>query len=154
MKLTKILVGGVFLASNVFAATSGTLLLTGFIPKQVSIVVTPLAAASNLNLEVSQTSLNVGSLTGSSNSGAGYRISVASTNLGKLVHTSTPTSFVPYTLKIDTSTYNLGTGSFIDFTGIGNFTAKQISISYTGVDGNLFKDGSYTDSIVFSISAN
>jgi hypothetical protein len=135
------------------SATSGNLVLTGIIPKKVEITVTPKASASTLDLETTQTNLSVATLTGKSNALLGYKISVSSANLGKLVHTSSPTNFVNYTLKIDSSSVNLATGGFVNYTGLAPFT-KDVNISYTGVDGFSYSEGNYTDTITFTISGN
>ena len=149
----KLLLGLLLTLNSTFAATSGTLILTGIIPKKVEITVTSKPAASNLDLETTQTNLSVGTLTGKSNVVAGYKISVSSLNSGKLVHTSTPTSFVNYTLRIDTTSVPLSGSGFANYSAVGNFT-KDVNISYTGVDGYVMTDGNYTDTLTFTISAN
>lgn len=135
------------------AATTGTLALTGIIPKKVEITVSPTPAASNLNLELTQSNLSVATLTGKSNVNAGYKITVISSNLGKLVHTVNNTQFVNYTLKLDTTSLPLTSPSFVNYTGKGTYS-KDVNISYTGVDGFNFDDGNYTDTLTFTISAN
>ena len=141
------------MSSPVYSATVGSLALTGIIPKKVEISVTPAPSASSLDLETTQTNLSVGTLTGKSNSVAGYKISVSSANLGKLKHTVTPTQFVNYTLRIATTPIDLTTGGFINYVGVGTYT-KDVNISYTGVDGFLFDNGNYTDTVTFTVSAN
>ncbi len=138
---------------NLYSATSGTLLLTGIVPKKVEIIVTPKVAATTLDLETTQTNLSVATLTGKSNVNTGYKISVTSANIGKLVNTVTPTQFVNYTLRIDTSNVPLSGTGFLSYTGKGNFS-KDVNISYTGVDGFTMDDGTYSDDLTFTISAN
>lgn len=141
------------LSINTQAATSGTLILTGNIPKKIEIVVTPKPAATNLDLETTQSDLSVATLTGKSNVLAGYKISVASANSGKLIHTSAPTQFVNYTMKLDSTSVPLTGAGFINYTGMGNYT-KDVNISYTGVDGFTMQDGVYNDTLTFTITAN
>lgn len=141
------------LSLTVMGATSGTLVLTGIIAKKVEITVTPKPAASALDLETTQSNLSVATLTGKSNVNAGYRITVSSANLGKLVHSSSPTDFVNYTLKIDSAPVSLTASSFVNYTGKGTFS-KDVNISYTGVDPFDLESGTYSDTLTFTISAN
>lgn len=141
------------LATPTFAATTGTLVLTGIIAKKVEITVTGKPAASALDLETTQTDLSVATLTGKSNVNAGYKINVASANLGKLVHSSAPSNYVTYTLKIDSTSINLATGGFGSYSGMGTYT-KDVKISYTGIDGYTVQDGTYGDTLTFTIAAN
>lgn len=140
-------------STSAFSATTGTLNLLGIIAKKVEITVSPKPAAITLDLETTASNLSVATLTGKSNVLLGYKISVSSANLGKLIHTSAPTQFVPYTLKIDAASVNLTTGQQISYTGLGTYT-KDVSISYTGVDGFSYQQGDYTDVVTFSIVAN
>lgn len=133
------------------AATTGTLVLVGVIPKKVEITVTPKPVASSLDLETTQSNLSVATLTGKSNVSAGYKITVSSANNNKLVHTVNNTQFVNYTMNIDGSAANSGTQ--INYTGKGSFT-KDVRISYTGIDGYLYDEGNYTDTVTFTITAN
>lgn len=142
-----------FLSFNLMSATTGTLVLTGVLAKKVEITVTPKPAASALDLETTQSNLSVATLTGKSNVNAGYKITVSSANLGKLVHSSSPTDFVNYTLKIDAASVALTSSSFVNYTGKGSFS-KDVSISYTGVDPFGLENGSYSDTLTFTISAN
>jgi archaellin len=136
------------------AATSGNLVLTGTLAKKVEITVTPTSAASVLDLETTQTNLLVGTLTGKSNANGGYKITVASANGGKLKNTLvTSTDFLNYTLKIDFDSVSLTSPSSLDFTGKGMFT-KDVNISYTGIDGFSKDEGTYSDTLTFTISAN
>lgn len=66
------------------AATTGTLLLQGTVAEVVSIVVTPEAAASTLDLSASPAALKVASVNEKSNANTGYKISVKSANNGLL----------------------------------------------------------------------
>lgn len=144
------------ISTPLYSATVGTLLLTGIIPKKVEITVTPKTIASALNLEVTQVDLSVGTLTGKSNSNAGYKIAVASTNLGKLKNGVASPSLsvdVPYTMSVDSNAINLVTGSNFNSVGKAPFT-KDIKISYTGVDAFLYEEGNFTDTVTFTISAN
>lgn len=137
------------LSTSAFSATTGTLVLTGIIPKKTEIVVTPKPTASTLDLETTATNLSVATLTGKSNVNAGYSISVSSLNNSFLVHIANSLEKVAYVLKIDTVT----PASSIGYTGRGTYT-KDVTVSYTGVDGFTKQDGSYSDTVTFTITAN
>lgn len=138
---------------SALSATTGTLLLTGIVPKKVEITVSPKPAASVLDLETTASNLSVGTLTGKANVLAGYKIAVSSSNLGKLVHTTTSSQFVNYTLKVDNTSVNLVTGQTLSYSGMGNYT-KDLNISYTGIDGFNYESGNYNDTLTFTISSN
>lgn len=138
------------------ASTTGTLNLIGIVPKKVDITVTPKTVASSLNLETTASDLSVATLTGKSNSPAGYTITIASTNLGKLINSGSAAPLaneVTYTMKLDSTSVDLTTSTVLSFTGQAPFT-KDVNISYTGVDASDYKVGNYTDSITFTIAAN
>lgn len=153
----KILLPLLFLLSvNSFSATVGTLNLIGTIPKKVEITVTPKTSASNIDLEITESDLSVGTITGKSNSNGGYKISIVSANLGLLKNgTSSPTLLteVGYTMKVDSQVINLSLGSSFDSVGKAPFT-KDITVSHTGVDSFLYEEGNFTDVVTFTISAN
>lgn len=147
---------GLLLSLNVFSATIGTLNLVGTIPKKVEIVVTPKPSASTLALETTQTNLSVATLTGKSNSNVGYTITIASSNAGKLVNSiASPvlSTEVSYTMKVDSTSVALASSTSLSFTGKTPFT-KDVTVSYTGVDASLYEEGSYTDTVTFTIAAN
>lgn len=151
--MKKLLILSVFIANSALAATTGTLNLIGIIPKKVEITVTSKPVASALDLETTASNLSVGTLTGKSNVNAGYKISVVSANAGKLVHSTVSTEFINYTLKIDAASVSLAGTGFLSFTGKAPFT-KDVNISYTGVDAFTKEDGTYSDTLTFTISAN
>lgn len=137
------------------SATSGTLTLSGTIGSIISIVVTPNAAASSLDLTSSQTDLLVGTVSESSNAINGYRILAKSTNASKIKH-STASDFVGYTMKY-------GGGSAVTLTtsdqavknqtvgGNYNGVSSNVTVSYTG--SSSLTAGSYSDLITFTIEA-
>lgn len=138
-------------STSVFSATSGTLTLTGTVPKKVSIVVTPETVASTLDLETTATDLKVATVETKSNVTAGYTVTVTSLNSSKLVHTTVSSQYVNYTLKLDTTSITFGTP--ISFTGKGT-VSRDVSISYTGIDPSVYDNGTYTDTVTFTIAAN
>jgi hypothetical protein len=141
---------------SVNATTFGTLNLIGIIPKKVEITVTAKPAASTLDLTTTESNLSVATVTGKSNVIAGYKITIASANLGKLINSGSATPLaneVAYTMKLDAATVNLATSTALSFTGLAPFT-KDVTVSYTGVDAADYKEGNYTDTVTFTIAAN
>jgi hypothetical protein len=138
------------------AATVGTLNLIGIIPKKVEITVTPKPAASTLDLTTTATNLSVATVTGKSNVLLGYKITIASANLGKLINSGSATPLlneVAYTMKLDAATVALTAPTVLNFTGLAPFT-KDVTVSYTGVAAEDYKEGNYTDTVTFTIAAN
>lgn len=158
--MKRLLIAAMLLTSlTTMGATTGTLLLQGTVAKKVEITVAPKSIATTLDLETTQTDLSVASVTGKSNSNTGYKITVTSTNLGKLknpVASPTLLAEVSYTMKLDSAAIALTTaaGTSIDYTGKGPFPIKDVKISYTGVNADLYEPGTYTDSVLFTIAAN
>lgn len=155
--MKKLLLVGLLLgAFSTQAATTGTLNLIGIIPKKVEITVTPKAAASTLDLTTTATDLSVATVTGKSNVLLGYKITITSANLGKLINSGSASPLaneVAYTMKLDAAAVTLTAPTVLNFTGLAPFS-KDVNISYTGVDAADYKEGNYTDTVTFSIAAN
>ena len=144
------------LSSTSFAATTGSLLLQGTVVQKISLAVTAVPVASALVLSTSQTDLAVASVNEQSNSKTGYKITIASANLSNLKRTDGPDVF-GYTMKYNGSAVSL---TSVAGTTITNSAAssvnvnKSVSISYTGVAPELMVEGTYADTVTFSIAAN
>lgn len=139
-----------------FAATTGTLVMQGTVLKKISLEVTPAAAASTLNLAVSQTDLVVASVNEKSNSKTGYKVTVTSANLSKLKITDGP-DILSYTMKYNDSAVDLSTSLGTTFTNPAASSVnadKDVKISYTGVSAELMIEGVYDDTVTFTIAAN
>ncbi|MFA6236744.1 MAG: fimbrial protein [Bacteriovorax sp.] len=144
------------LSTSSFAATTGTLLLQGVVAQKISLAVTPESAASALDLAVSQTDLVVASVNEKSNSKTGYKVTITSANLSKLKRTDGPDLFA-YTMKYDGSAVSLTTiaGTTITDSAANSVNLnKSVSISYTGVAEELMVEGTYNDTVTFTIAAN
>ena len=74
------------LSSGAFAATSGTLNLSGTVAEDTSIVINPLAKAINLDIVNGESNTTIGAALETSNRLLGYRIMMSSTNAGELRH--------------------------------------------------------------------
>lgn len=137
------------------AATSGNLLLKGIVPEELSITVTPETIAASLPLDTTQADTKVATINEKSNSNTGYKVSISSSNLGNLVHESVSSSSIAYTLKYDSTTVDLANGDDFTFNSAASVdTNKDVEISYTGVPHASLIEGSYSDTVTFTISAN
>lgn len=144
------------LTTTSFAATTGTLLLQGMVAQKMSLTVSAQAAASALDLSTSQTDLAVASVQEQSNSKTGYKVNIASANLGKLKRTDGSDVF-SYTLKYNGSAVNLSSaiGATITNSTVGAANVnKDVTVSYTGIAPEQMVEGTYADTVTFSISAN
>lgn len=143
------------MTTSAFAATSGTLLLKGIVPRLVSIVVTAETIAANLPLNTTQSNTKVAEVNEKSNSNTGYKVTISSANAGKLVHQSVSSSSVNYTLRYNNSAVNLASAQTITYSSAASVNAtRNVDISYTGVPHENLIEGNYQDTITFTIAAN
>ena len=145
------------LSLSTFAATSGSLNLSGSVSPKLSIVVNPNAASTTLDLSTSQSNLLVGTTLEKSNSKTGYTISVRSANGGKLGHEeSNPADVLAYTMNYGSFSGSLTTSDQtavdVNSTQIGGLS-RDIKINYTGLAPEDMKSGSYADTVTFTITA-
>lgn len=141
--------------SSAFAATTGTLLLRGTVPRLLEITVNPQAIASTLPLDTTQANTLVAVVNEKANSNTGYQVSVSSANQGKLVHESVGTSVLNYSLRYNGNAVNLATGQTFTYAGAGaNNNNRNVDISYTGIAHDLLIEGDYSDTVTFTIAAN
>lgn len=144
------------LSSASFAATTGTLLLQGVVAQKISVSVTAASAASTLDLSASQTDLAVASVNEISNSKTGYKMTISSANLGKLKRTDGSDVFA-YSLKYNGSAVALSSaaGTTITNSSAAAVNAnKAVTISYTGSAAETMVEGTYADTVTFTIAAN
>lgn len=141
-------------AMNVFAGTTATLLIKGTVPQLLDISVSAETIAANLPLTVTQSNTRIATVREQSNSNTGYKVSISSSNQGKLVRVSGAEQF-PYSLSYDGQTVNLSSAVTIDRPGAAAVsTNKNVNISYTGVEASNMVAGDYTDTVTFTIAAN
>lgn len=145
------------LASYTFVE-SQTTVLTYTQPKAIDVSLVDTGGVFNTS-DVSQT-MNFGNLVqGQSSSfdlivnyNAGYRLTVTSTNNGRLKR-STSTTYIPYTLTVSGSAVNLSSGTFnlTDVTGAAPTGGRRLPINVT--IGSLAPTipGSYSDSVTLSV---
>jgi hypothetical protein len=151
--MRKLALVSMLVASTTYAATTGTLTLTGTISQNVSIVVNTLAAAGTLDLTATQTNLAVANVDEVSNSAGGYKITASSANAGTIKNGANADN-VAYTLKYDGgSAISLTVAPQDMKTGAGGIVTDNsaVTISYTGAAG--LSSGTYSDTVTFTIVA-
>lgn len=154
--MKKLLLLGLLLSSTAYSATTGTLLLQGLVLPKLSITVTPETVASSLDLETTQTNLKVATVNEKANLVLGYKVTITSANLGNLKRVSGPQVF-PYTLKYNGSVVNLSTASGQVVTygpAIVANVNRDVHIAYTGVPNENMVEGTYSDTVTFTIGSN
>lgn len=144
------------LSATSMAATSGTLLLQGVVPKKISIDVSPASVASALVLDAPADNLIVATVNEKSNSKAVYSVTITSPNLGKLKRTDGADVF-PYTLKYGGSSVGLSTlagTTFSNGAGAAVNVNKDLTISYAGTPAESMVEGTYADTLTLEIASN
>lgn len=156
MKKLAIVASLLVLSTSSFAATSGTLVLRGSVQRVLSISVSAESIAQTLDLSTNKTDLKVATVNEKSNSKNGYKVSISSANLGKLKRADGPEVF-SYTMKYGTQAVNLGSAQedlVISSTAGTVNVNKDVSVSYTGIAQDLMVEGTYEDTVTFTIAAN
>jgi hypothetical protein len=154
MKNFLMLVSTLLITSNVFAGTSATLKLVGSVPKKFDLAID--VSSATLDLTATKSDFKVATLTEKSNSSSGYKVTVASAGLGHLVRVGGTEKF-SYNLKYGGQSVGLGStaGGSVSTSSTGVVTnTKDVTLSYTGVLPESMVEGSYEDTLTFTISAN
>ncbi len=142
---------------SAISATTDDLKLKGKVPKKLEILVTPESIATDLDLEASPTALLVASVNEKSNSNTGYKITADSLNDGLLVNQQDTTQSVAYTMTYDTNLVDLSVANdvvkTITASGVHD-NNSDVNIAYTGAPHASRVEGTYTDTVTFTISAN
>ncbi|NBC28421.1 MAG: hypothetical protein GVY29_00340 [Spirochaetes bacterium] len=144
---------------------TGTLGLTGTVPKIVSITVADEAIASNLDLTTDVSSLLVATVTERSNVQAGYTVTVESANAAAA---GTGSGFfdssdagnndtLNYSVTYGGNAVSYSSGAPATVTDAGDKTASsgdsnEVRISYSGSSANIY-NGTYSDTLTFTITA-
>lgn len=155
MKISKIvtlMIVGFFLTIPGFAATTGSLVLTGIVSDNMEIIVTPEAIASNLDLLTTTTDLKVATVTEKSNTG--YTVTLTTTNSSALVGQNATPDSLSYSLKYGGTAVSFTAGSAVitdstSQTGVSGID-KDLTISYTGNTG--LQADTYEDTLTFTIA--
>lgn len=154
--LKKIIASGMILGTlTAQAATTGTLLLQGVVAEELAITVTAEAGASALDLSASPTALKVATVNEVSNSNTGYTISAKSTN-GSLLKNGSLDQLA-YQISYDggsmvTLTTSDQTVKTQSTAGVYDYDA-DVDIAYTGKAAAEMVEGTYSDTVTFTIAA-
>ena len=143
------------MTTGAMAATTGSLLLKGTVPRLLEITVNAEAIAATLPLDTTQSGTLVAVINEKSNSKTGYNVSISSANQGELVHESDSSSSVAYSLTYNGNSVDLANGETFTYsfpTGANN--NRNVTISYTGVPHEDLIEGEYKDDVTFTIAAN
>lgn len=145
-----------FAAQVGYASTVGSITIQGVVPQTLSIIVSGVSPYSALDLTTSQTDLMVALVSEQSNSKTGYTVTVSSLNGGKLMNSNSSSSYVTYTAKYGNgSSFNLSSTTTItnqSNPGIYNMTAP-FKVTYTGQPATNMLEGTYSDTLTFTIAA-
>lgn len=139
-----------------YSATTGTLLLQGIVLPKLDITVTPETISSGLDLETTKVNLKVAEVREKANLVLGYKVTISSANLGNLKRVS-GTQVFPYSLKYNNNAVNLSTPAGQAFTYATALIAnnvRDVTISYTGVPAENMVEGTYVDTVTFTIASN
>jgi hypothetical protein len=160
VKLVSLVFFTVF-STSLFAATTGTLTLTGTVPPILEITVTALPAASTLDLSTT-TDTAVATVTERSNKKGGYTVTVESAN-AKAMGSAQPFFKSSDPANADTLSYSITYGgTAVTFAGgtalvtdsnsrtTGAGTSKEVRVTYTG---DFLYEDTYTDTLTFTITA-
>lgn len=141
-----------------FAATTGSLLLSGVVAPRTEITVTADANASSLPVGSTVSNLKIASVNELSNNKAGYTVSLASANNGQLKESNTQavglSDSLPYSLSYNGNPVGLNGGSAqisnISSRTTGAGTDNVLAISFSSAFLNA---DTYTDTLTFTIAA-
>ena len=143
-------------STTVYALPTGSLLLQGQVPEEVSLQVFAETAATGLDLTASPTALKVASVNEKSNSNTGYKIDLRSNNGGLLKNGSLDS--LAYQISYDGGSLVSPTTTdqevkTVISAGVYD-VSSDVDISYTGKPATDMVEGTYSDTLVFTISAN
>lgn len=138
------------------AATTGSITISGVIAQTLSLVVRASDGSSSLNFGTEAKDLVVATITESSNTTGGYKVSLTSANSGQLKNGAL--GGIPYTAKYDGKSIALkADGQYVTSQGSASSVvnvSRDFSISYGVQNPASLMAGSYSDTLTFTISAN
>lgn len=147
---------GLLTSSTLFAASSGTLTLSGTVAAVNSVTVVP-NSSNNLSIDIvnGQTAFNVASVTEWSNSLLGYKIQLSSLNSGELKSGSVVGT--TYTLSYDGSIYSTPSTTPTNVRSVNSLTqltSHTSPVLITVIANPNALAGTFTDTVTISIVAN
>ncbi len=154
MRLAIFIVTIICFQVSLFAATSGTLQLTGTYPLLLDITVIQQAGHDTLDLINGANRQLVATISEYSNSSNGFTISATSANNGLLTNGSL--SSVPYSLWYDNINLDMASGTIqaksVSTVSATHTDSSNVEITFSGSSDLL--QGEYSDTITFVISTN
>lgn len=137
------------------AATTGGITISGVVPASTSITVTPLTGYNAIDFTAGASNLAVASVREKNNKVAGYVVTMASANAGKFKNGSNELVYtaryngVAATLSVTPQTV---TSQGSQLTPVN--TLKALDISFTSTLAEDMLEGTYSDTLTFTITAN
>lgn len=147
-----------FGAAGAFAASTGTLNLSGVVPLVNDIEVTPTGTNhQTLDILNGETAKNVASVDETSNNATGYTVEISSANGGELRHVSDPTKKTTYQLSYDGGTYAQPSTTATAVKTVNSLPGLTTDTSAVLVNVTAYPGapaGDYTDTLTLTIIAN
>lgn len=140
-----------------FAASTGTLYISGMIDPVNELVITPTVDAVTLNIAGGEVGKLVGVATEKSNNRTGYKILISSANASKLVDSIDGSKYTSYTLSYDGSEYTSLSSSPQQIKNVTSLPGLTSYSSNVKVNVNPYPNGPaglYQDTVTVSIVAN
>ncbi len=150
-----IAVAALAITSASWAASTGSITISGVVPQHTDIIVTPVAGYNALDLATTATDLSVANVTEKNNTALGYKVTLSSANAGALKNGTAGS--IAYTAKYNSTSVTLSATPTNITTSpaassVVNVT-KAFKISYTGVDTTTMMQGTYSDTLTFTIAS-
>jgi len=144
------------ISSVSYAATTGSLTISGTIPAATSITVNPSVGYSSLDLVNGETNKVVAVVTEKNNTLLGYSVTLASSNSGLLKNGTLGS--INYTAKYNNVIVTLSSTPQT-ITTQGSQVAivnsnKNFAVTTTPTPEDMIVEGVYTDTLLFTISSN
>ncbi len=152
-KFSIIIVVALFAAVPAFAATTGTLTLSGVVAPVTSVTVTPDANASSLPVGTTVSGLKIATVNELSNDKAGYSLTLSTAN-GAQLKEAAGTDALSYSLSYNgvAVAFSSGSATISDTAArtSGSGVSKDLAISFAAAFLNA---DSYSDTLTFTITA-
>ena len=145
------------LASSAFAASTGTLFLSGTVAAVNDLEITPNSSATSLDIVSGEINKLVATVKETSNSLTGYRIMMRSANSSKLMNTLNNSKNTDYTISYDGSSYFVLSNSdqvVKNVSALVGLTTNSSDIKVNVSPYGTAPAGTYVDTVTISIVAN
>ena len=156
LNLTPIALVTVLISIGAQAATTGSITISGTVPAATAIVVTPVAGYNALDLATTAVDQQVATVREINNTANGYTVTLASANSGSLVNGVIGS--VGYSAKYDGGSVTLSnTPQTVTNAGPSSSVVnvlKSFDVSFTGTAPEDLMQGTYSDTLTFTIQAN